>query len=76
MVNQMAALVLYLVILPYSCCCFPPLSENGLVIEVDRFDNGHSGPSGLEPTALIPGDVIVHCTVSSDAVFVVVLCCA
>ena len=38
-------------------------AEEGVVIEVDRFDAGRRGGSGLQPTAVVPGDVVLHCTV-------------
>ena len=33
------------------------------MVEVDRFDLGRDIGSGLQPTALVPGDVIIFCTV-------------
>lgn len=35
-----------------------------MVIEVDRFDMGRTVDSCLQPTAVVPGDVVVYCTVS------------
>ena len=56
--------------LPVVCShvlCLPVVcllsAEEGVVIEVDRFDAGRRGGSGLQPTAVVPGDVVLHCTV-------------
>lgn len=38
-------------------------SEGGVVVNVDRFDLGRDVGDCLQPTALIPGDVIIYCTV-------------
>lgn len=47
----------------------PPLLaiEEGVVIEVDRFDVGRTSKFCLQPTAVVPGDVIIHCTVSCSS---------
>lgn len=40
-------------------------AEEGVVVEVDRFDPGRAGRDGsIVPTALMPGDVAVPCQVS------------
>jgi hypothetical protein len=33
---------------------------------VDRFDVGRVVGSSLQPTAVVPGDVVIHCTVSGQ----------
>ena len=35
-----------------------------MVVEIDRFDVGRTIASCLQPTALLPDDVIIYCTVS------------
>jgi hypothetical protein len=33
---------------------------------VDRFDVGRVVGSSLQPTAVVPGDVVIHCTVGPE----------
>ncbi len=48
-----------------SGCDFCPFSEEGVFVEVDRFDPGRVGKDGsVVPTALMPGDVAIPCQVS------------
>ena len=44
-----------------------PYPGGGVVVEVDRFDLGRSVGVDLEPTALVPGDVIIHCSVRNSS---------
>ena len=46
------------------------------MVEVDRFDRGCVGFAGLQPTAPIPGDVVVHCHVSRSLATLVGSICA
>ena len=38
-----------------------------MVVEVDRFDVGRAVGPSLQPTAVVPGDVVIYCTVSGSA---------
>jgi len=52
----------------YYLCCYGnyPLADDGLVLEVDRFDLGKVSTRDnhtLVPTVLLPGDYIIPLTV-------------
>ena len=49
-------------------------SGHGVVVEVDRLDLGRNVGNCLQPTALVPGDVIVYCTVRTLSHYLTDVC--